>query len=389
MTGNKWSSEAIHEDEIKSGVLNIVEAPVGCGKTTWALNVLAERVSNKNKMVYLIDTVNGKEQLLKHPNTQMYDRDWKETVRKGMVYFDDPKVVVMTYAKFGVLAEQYPDFGTQFEIILCDEIHNLPRFSSFTQSCPSDKPYHKIAKERIEKIIRYHRNVTVIGLSATPRRAEKMDCQLNYVSVDDDVRRLETKEIIPYSNLLPLLDPLQKGEIGLMYIGHITKMKEVAQAAKEKGFAPIAIWSVNSDDKMNAEQETARKYILSNAALPPEYDLVIINASSETSISIKSKVDYIVIHNRDEDIQTQVRGRFRGDLDRLYILDYTAVNVPESFLERKLFSEDKNELCEVLSLRDKNGRVVKWNTVKTSLIKAGFSITEGRENSKRYAIISY
>ena len=37
----------------------------------------------------------------------------------------DNKIVVMTYAKFGVLAEKFPRFGYDFELILCDEIHSL------------------------------------------------------------------------------------------------------------------------------------------------------------------------------------------------------------------------------------------------------------------------
>ena len=124
MKGTKYLSDAIHMNDIYSGMLNLVTAPVGCGKTYWALNVLSKTVSRPYKMVYLIDTVNGKEQLLKHPNTQFYNRDWCETVRNGSVWFGEAaaanRIVVMTYAKFGVLAQKYSDFGNSFEVILCD-----------------------------------------------------------------------------------------------------------------------------------------------------------------------------------------------------------------------------------------------------------------------------
>ena len=170
MIGTKYLSEAIHAEEIKAGVLNLVCAPVGSGKTHWALNVLSQTVSKPYKMVYLIDTVNGKEQLLKNENTAYYRRDWIATVQNGDVWFGEAitgnKVVVMTYAKFGVLTKNYPDFGFSFELILCDEIHNLPRFSSFLSHNPNDTPYHKIAKERLENIINQGK-VKVIGLSAT------------------------------------------------------------------------------------------------------------------------------------------------------------------------------------------------------------------------------
>lgn len=172
MIGEKYLSEAVHAEEIKTGQLNLVNAPVGAGKTTWALSTLAEEVTDKHRMVYLIDTVNGKQQLLRNENTTYYDRDWQEIVNSGIVHFGEKKVVVMTYAKFGVLAERYPKFGFDFELILCDEIHNLIRFNTFTQNNPNDKRWHAIAKKRIEEIILKSAKTKVIGLSATPDRAE-------------------------------------------------------------------------------------------------------------------------------------------------------------------------------------------------------------------------
>ena len=177
-------------------MLNFITAPVGSGKTFWALHELPQRASKPHKMVYLIDTVNGKEQLLKNENTAYYSDQWRETVQNGIVWFQEAeteeKIVVMTYAKFGVLAEKYRDFGFSFEIILCDEIHNLPRFSGFISHDPHAVPYHKIAKTRLEEIVKDNK-VIVIGLSATPKRAEKeMECPFQYVSIDEDIRQYET-----------------------------------------------------------------------------------------------------------------------------------------------------------------------------------------------------
>ena len=230
----------------------------------------------------------------------------------------------------------------------------------------------------------------MIGLSATPRRAEQLNCPFQYISVDEDVRRFEVNKIIPYTNPKLLLNELSPKEKGIVYIGHITKMKEFWEEATKLGFSAIAIWSVNNQDHpMTEEQHRAREYILAHSKLPPEYDLFIINASSETSINIFSKVDYIIIHTQEEEAQTQVRGRYRGDLDRLYLLDYITIpQVPEEFLGQKLFKEDKQDLCKALCLRSKWKRTFKWNTVKLKLEEAGYFITEDRENSRRYSIIT-
>ena len=143
-------------------------------------------------MLYLIDTVNGREQLIKHEDTALYDRSWKERVLNDIVDFENAKVVVMTYAKFGVLADWYPEFGYNFEIILCDELHSLPRFSSFLHK-PQDKQYHAIAKKRIEEIINRSSLVKVIGLSATPERLEReLDCPIPVSYTHLDVYKRQT-----------------------------------------------------------------------------------------------------------------------------------------------------------------------------------------------------
>lgn len=138
---------------------------------------------------------------------------------------------------------------------------------------------------------------------------------------------------------------------------------------------------------MNEEQLRARQYILSNKELPPEYGAIIINASSETSISLYGHIDTVIVHTQEKEAQVQVRGRYRKDLDTLYILDYGAISFPPEFLERKLFEEDKRELSRILGLRNKNSRLVGWNTVKKKLLEQGFAIKDGREKNCRYSII--
>ena len=143
-------------------------------------------------MVYLIDTRNGNSQIvMKNPATEFYSDEWRETVEHDLVWFGEAeyqnKIVVMTYAKFGVLAAKYPRFGYDFEIIVCDEIHSLPKFRSF-KSKSGDINHHIPAQQRLEEITNSGQ-VLVIGLSATPDRAEeKMDCPIRHITIDEDVR---------------------------------------------------------------------------------------------------------------------------------------------------------------------------------------------------------
>ena len=393
MVTEKYLSAAIHMDELRPGAINLVQAPVGSGKTTWALEELPKTVSRPCKMVYLIDTRNGNTQIvLKHQRTAFYSDSWMERVRDNSPWFGEAahenKVVVMTYAKFGVLAEKYSQFGYDFELILCDEIHSLPKFRSFTDKNGGSNP-HIPAQKRLEEIVNKS-NTLVIALSATPRRAlEQINCPINTITVDDDVRQLTTAQTIPYTNKFRLLDELSPKEKGIVFIGRITGMIDFQKAATEKGFKTICVWSENNKEHpMTDAQREAREYILSKEQLPPQYDMVIINASSETGINIYGEVDYMVVHSQEEETQIQIRGRYRRDLNRLYLLDYNSIRVPDEYLDCELSAERREQLCKDIDIRDNKGRTYKWNTVKKRLTEAGYSVVEIRRNSKRYFVIT-
>ena len=314
----------------------MVQAPVGSGKTTWALRHLAKELESPLDMVYLIDTRNGNEQIVS-ANSDMaahYSDIWLDKVMNGWEMFsEDPqedKIVVMTYAKFGVLAKKHPDFGYNFDYVICDEIHNLPKFMAFGGEDGEDKNWYQWAMERITELVDLS-GARIIGLSATPSKVEKhMVCPISYITVDEDVFQLETKETISYSNKLLLLDKIQSGQKGLAYFRRVTDMQAFHTAATQRGIKTICIWSAgNKTHSMTQAQLLARNHILEKKELPPQYDLVIINASSETSISIFGKVDYIIVHCQEADTQTQVRGRYRKTLQTLDVLNYDApIKVP-------------------------------------------------------------
>lgn len=343
-------------------------------------------------MLYLIDTRNGNQQIvLNHEKTAYYSDQWLETVNYSMEWFGEvlfqKQIVVMTYAKFGVLAERYPRFGFDFEVILCDEIHSLPKFCGFGGK--KGENCHIKAQRHLEKVVNEGK-VTVIGLSATPDRAEeKLYCPIRKITVDEDVRQLETKQTIPYTNKLQLLEQLSPKDKGIVFIERVTGMIEFQKAAEARGFRTICVWSINQKTHpMNEEQRKVRDYIITNEALPPDYDMFIVNASSETGINIYGQVDYIVVHNTMPETQIQVRGRFRGDLEKLYLLDYLSIQVPEEYMDRELSAEEREALCRIIAIRNENGRIVKWTTVRRLLIEAGYSVVESRKNSKRYYTIT-
>ena len=108
-------------------------------------------------------------------------------------------------------------------------------------------------------------------------------------------------------------------------------------------------------------------------------------------VDIFGDVAAIYIHSRDEDTIIQARGRFRGDLEHLYVhgCGEEEIDIPADFLDRPLFTEDKQALAAVLNLRGAGGRLEMWTTIKKRLEdENNFTVEElPRKNNKRSCII--
>lgn len=71
MLGTKYLSELVKPDMLAKDKLNIIKAPTGSGKTYFALTAIPAMLHDAlHKVVYLIDTINGKEQLLRNYNAR-------------------------------------------------------------------------------------------------------------------------------------------------------------------------------------------------------------------------------------------------------------------------------------------------------------------------------
>ena len=110
---------------LQKKMLNIIKAPTGSGKTYFALTARPSTVEKPDrKIVYLIDTINGKQQILQNYNAKPIYSNWMSDVQDcdieirfddDEVYETDRRIVIITYAKFGSLLIQDPDFYQYFE----------------------------------------------------------------------------------------------------------------------------------------------------------------------------------------------------------------------------------------------------------------------------------
>ena len=157
-----------------------------------------------------------------------------------------------------------------------------------------------------------------------------------------------------------------------------------------------AIWSLKAakpEHAMSDEQLALREYIIYNQCIRDDIDLLIINASYETSINIrqdennpKTRIDYIIVNTSNEDTITQVRGRYRDRLDTLYIhsreiaRDGIRLTVPNEYLNGWLTAEECKQLSLLFNIVVGKGRKAMWPTIQQMLIDVGYKIE--RPNNK-------
>ena len=413
MTGSKHISDLITtQDALKKGRINIIDADVSAGKTWFALTTIP-KWTNPEKILYLIDTTNGEMHI--QNNIIAVGRmkyalcDYATGVFWGEKKEVEGKLPVMTYAGFGAEVLKKPKEGTKFDwhkfdFIICDEMQNLVDYQRFNKRCPM----LEAAEDELRKIIAEGKT-KIIAMSATP---EKIRDRFKGLCYDvpfnrDELRQLETFSRIPYYGKVEDLLLKQKGKTGILYTTKIEDMERYIEFANSHGISASGFWSIaietHKKHPLSPAQTNLRKTVLTDETIPDDIDLLVINRASETCIKIQSekrKVDYIIVHDSNEEIQTQVRGRYHGDLPEFYYHDYDDLNlykirkhgVPERFLNKRLYTEDINELGWELDLRNKDGKHCGNPSILKYIAQCGYVVSDDKKdrkrNGKHYRIIS-
>lgn len=391
MTG-EFLSNLVDTSDIETGKLNLIYAPCGSGKTTFAKGKLAKFAEKEylcHCSLFLIDTAIGKEQFLQ--SGYLEENYWT-----GEPYWVVPGIgKVMTYAGYGKLMECAPkyDYAGIDGLVVCDELQNAMQWSKY-----SDDTLHKKAIETlIEHII--SADCTVVALSATPNRIRKeFNWCLKEIPLHGNPRHFEEKSIQKYGNLRQLLCQIQPGQRGIIYISRISQICKYRELLNQRGFKTGALWSdKNVAHPLDVDQVRIRDTILTHKRIPSAIDVLFINKSCETSITIgdvddpTSHIDFMIIHSSDPDTQVQVRGRYRNDLDQLYLYDSSAedeIMIPAHWLDKKLRKSDINELISELEIRDAKRSLVKTPTFLQMVKKSGYTVTSKVVQGTRYRVIS-
>ena len=191
-----------------------------------------------------------------------------------------------------------------------------------------------------------------------------------------------------------MIKALPKDVKTLFYADHISQIKDYQTQCELLGLKCASVWSEkNEKHPLSEQQRLIRQQIIETNEFPKDTDILFINKSMGTAISIYTEVPNVVVHSTNKSTQIQARGRIRQDIEKLYVLqpdatliDYTDEKV-RSYLNRPLSVEDKAAFARLVGVKDKQTHNRGWPTLKRSLIADGCVIRQKRIGSKNYDIV--
>lgn len=374
LIGTKYLIELLEENrfELFKEKRELLVAPIGSGKTYLIMNKCREF----KKVLYLCDTISL---------TQQVQEDLKK--------FKISNVNVMTYSMLYMktVLDFKDEYIQRYDLIVCDEIHSLVKFSSYGQELKY------IVRLLFSDEIKYNGNILM--MTATPQYIEKLQERLPDINTyrkinlmdEPDIHRLNTFEfdtIKHYSQIEYVLRKIRDnkefdyGTKVLIYTSQVNTMLKIQEIMFNLGLDSTVIHSMNHDRQMSDDTLERRKRILEEGIF--EGDVLIINSSMETGINLKAcnNFKYVIVNSTNIVEITQSRGRVRDDIKCLY----TRIDEdrPFSFLDEyigvELVKEDFMNLFK--DLKDKNGNAWGIRKIKSELEKQGYKITQNRKSIK-------
>ena len=365
MRGTKYLSEIMKSIELSQDKNNLILAPIGSGKTHYALEVL---MSDKTKKyLYLCDNSNLKNQMLNEKTTYSTKRD-SEFCKFA------PNVLVMTYKEFGckILYDIHEEYIKQFDLIIADEIHSCVEYSEFNQD--------RNLSKSLEFLMIKH-DTPIILMTATSYYLDQLVkvypslCNYNIINLldNEEIKRYIDKVKLYINNISQIKFYLQQSMDGFkfggmkagIYTKQIKDMITIETMCRDLGLKPICIWSEHNKNRWNDEQKDFMKYLFDTGKFKDPYNILIFNKAMETGINIKDDdVDLCIVNSINLTEQIQARGRFRKDINLVVVktketaLPEIIITLDDKYLNRWMSLEEFMNIMNSLSIKDSKGRLI-------------------------------
>ena len=392
MQGTKYLGEIIKEEGIELGSNTMIVAPVGSGKTYYILN---ELVPQAKRVLYLCDNGNLKSQV---------EKDSDKAGIKDMIY----KFEVLNYKAFGmkVKNDTLNKFINSFDMIVCDEVHNLLDYQTFKNDAD-------LLVARIKLFDRYE-DTKIVFFTATPYYLDQLakdnkDLGSYFTTYDftkhPNINRYIEKRKAFINHISQIQFQLDQYEQSfkyrnlkcLMYTSNISDMKFLEDMCISRNLKPISIWSTNADIPMTEEQLKVREHLLETGELLEGYNCLIINRATETGVNIIDKdMNLVIVNTTNYTQQTQARGRVRHDVDLLVVKTNDnekvklALEIDEKLLNVELLKTDiEDKIIHAYGLKDEKHRFYSVKRLGTMLEKHGYTMESYRTRIDKRQITVY
>ena len=389
MQGTKYLGEIIKEEGIELGSNTLIVAPVGSGKTYYILNDL---VPQAKRVLYLCDNGNLKSQVEK-------DSD-KAGIKDMICKFD-----VLSYKAFGmkVKNDTLNKFIKQYDMIICDEVHNLLDYQNFSNDAD-------LLVARIKLFDKYE-YTKIVFFTATPYYLDQLakdnkDLGNYFITYDftnhPNINKYVNKRLA-YMNHYSDVEKTLKEYEGyfkdlngkcLMYTQRIEVMEKLKTISLEAGLKPICIWSTNSKE-MTEEQNKVRNHLLETGELLEPYNILIINRATETGVNIIDKdMNLVIVNTTNITQQVQARGRVRHDIDLLVLKTKDMKKVEfildEDLIDKWLYKATIEEfIIAKNNLRNSHGRPLSIKGLEPILIQHRYKLEKRRTRVEGKQVTQY
>lgn len=359
MRGTKYLSEIMENIELSQDKNNLILAPIGSGKTHYALEVLMS--DRTKKYLYLCDNSNLKNQMLNEKTTYSTKRD-------SDFYKFAPNVLVMTYKEFGykILYDIHEEYIKQFDLIIADEIHSCVEYSEFNQD--------RNLSKSLEFLMIKH-ETPIILMTATSYYLDQLVkvypslCNYNIINLldNEEIKRYIDKVKLYINNISQIKFYLQQSMDGFkfggmkagIYTKQIKDMITIETMCRDLGLKPICIWSEHNKNGWNDEQKDFMKYLFDTGKFKDPYNILIFNKAMETGINIKDDdVDLCIVNSINLTEQIQARGRFRKDINLVVVktkelaLPEIVITLDEKYLNKWMSKEEFEVLINSLNIKN-------------------------------------
>ncbi|KKX99831.1 MULTISPECIES: DEAD/DEAH box helicase family protein [Paraclostridium] len=363
-----WLSEAMKDKKLEYGVLNLINAPAGSGKTSFIFDELLDNSTkyieesgynfsyNLDKCMMVCDTSTLVDSnLLDEKNKGRVKKLSEGELKKAMKNYSFDKLIeneckcgkmlVITYSLLGDLLKQdncKKIITEDFNLIVFDEIHNLPIYADKFDNDKNEYKYGTVIKN-IKKII--DNNTLMVGLTATLVNTEyKLD--KNGVKSKVLFRKEELQKIRSYIedkkkyiNYAPNIikeyisrkdEVFGKGEKLLIYTNFNKTSKKYKELFAKYGIKAEWLCSKRAKNKndlvMNNHQIKLRTQLLEGSSeinrgiLPDDLDVLIVNAAYETGWNLyDDRIQHVVVDDVKDYTWIQARNRVRHNIKELYV----------------------------------------------------------------------